>query len=108
MQGLGRSMNNLNQGIFLEDFTLIEKAALEVASHPKPKSQLPTIIKTLNVRMPQFKSTDSKVHHSAIDIAKLAKKRDMAGILNKHSVIMENCVACHTQFRLEISRVLSQ
>ncbi|WP_127718253.1 cytochrome c [Halobacteriovorax sp. HLS] len=107
MQGLGESMDELNRGIFYEDFKIIEKAAYKVANHPKPKSQLPTVIKTLNIRMPKFKSFDSKVHDSAMEIVEFAKKRDMDNILKRHKVIMNNCVACHTQFRSEISKALS-
>ncbi len=107
MQGLGDSMNELNRGIFYEDFKNIENAAFKVANHPKPKTQLPTVIKTLNIRMPKFKAFDSKVHDSAMEIVEFAKKRDMENILKKHKVIMNNCVACHTQFRSEISKALS-
>lgn len=107
MQGLGESMDELNRGIFYEDFRVIEKAAYKVANHPKPKSQLPIVIKTLNKRMPKFKSFDSKVHDSAMEIVEFAKKRDMDNILKRHKIIMNNCVACHTQFRSEISKALS-
>ena len=107
MQGLGDSMDELNRGIFYEDFKVIEKAAFKVANHPKPKTQLPTVIKTLNIRMPKFKAFDSKVHDSAMEIVEFAKKKDMDNILKKHKVIMNNCVACHTQFRSEISNALS-
>ena len=107
MQGLGDSMDELNRGIFYEDFKNIEMAAFKVANHPKPKSQLPTVIKTLNIRMPKFKAFDSKVHDSAMEIVEFAKKKDMDNILKKHKVIMNNCVACHTQFRNEISEALS-
>ena len=108
MKNLGKSMDDLNYGIFYEDFKKIEEAAANIADHPKPKSQLPTIIKTLNIRMPRFKSFDSKVHDSAKEIVELAQKKDMNGILKKHKVIMKNCVACHSQFRSEVSRALSK
>ena len=108
MQDLGKSMDLLNKGIFYEDFTLIEEAASKIAHHPKPKSQLPIVVQTLNTRMPVFKKFDGKVHGSAADIVNLAKERNMASILDKQSVIINNCVACHTQFRSEISQALSQ
>lgn len=108
MQGLGNSMDLLNKGIFNENFKLIEKAANDLADHPKPKSQLPIVIKVLNTRMPKFKSIDSRVHDSAMYIVDLAKKKDMDGILGKHRIIMKSCVACHTQFRKEVSKALSK
>lgn len=107
MQGLEKSMNKLSRGIFYEEFNVIEEAAFGIAKHPKPKNQLPIVVKTLNKRMPKFKYYDSKVHGAAVDIIEFAKKRDMDNILKKHKVIMNSCVACHTQFRSEISRVLS-
>jgi len=106
MQDLGKAMDKLNHGIFYEDFEEIEKAAYSLANHPKPKTQLPIVIKTLNVRMLKFKGFDSKVHDSATDIVELAKKKNMSGILKKHKVIMNNCVACHSNFRSEISNAL--
>ena len=106
MQGLADSMDILNKGIFYEDFKKIELGAKGIAVHPKPKSQLPTIIKTLNIRMLQFKGTDDKVHNAASSIRKLAKKKDMKGILKQHEIIMNNCVSCHTQFRDEIIEAL--
>ena len=108
MQGLSTAMNSLNEGIFNEDYTAIELAAAKVADHPKPKGQLPTVIKTLNIRMIKFKSIDSKVHDAAVDIVALAKVKDINGILKKHTIIMNNCVSCHTQFRTEISDALNK
>ncbi len=108
MRGLSTSMNSLNQGIFYEDFHLIEKAALELANHPKPVNQLPIVMKTLKERMPGFKKFDGKVHNSALNIASLAKKKDLDGILKQHRVIMNNCVACHAKFRAEIVKALSK
>lgn len=106
MQGLGKSMEDLSQGIYEENFTVIGRAAAKVANHPKPKTQLPIVVGTLKERMPQFKAFDLKVHNSAAEIVELAKSKDMNGILKKHHVIMTNCVACHTQFRAEVSKAL--
>lgn len=108
MQGLEKSMNNMNTAIFNADYIAIEKAAQEIASHPKPKSELSTIVKTLNIRLFSFKSLDGRVQDSAVEIAKLAKKKDMSGILKKHTIIINNCVKCHTEFRDEISKALAK
>lgn len=108
MIGLGQSMNSLNDGIFKEDYDLIQKSALKIAIHPQPKAQLPVIAKTLGKEISQFKSYDMKVHDSAMEIAKLAKKKDMFKILESHKVIMENCVSCHKPFREKVSKVLAK
>ena len=73
-----------------------------MANHPKPKDQLPKVIKTL-----KFKAFDTKVHNSAMEIVAFAKKKDMASILKRHKDIMKNCVSCHGQFRSEVSKALS-
>ena len=106
MAGLATAMADLDRGIFYEDFKLIAKGAQNVAEHPKPAKQLPIVVKTLGKRMAKFKSFDGKVHNSAAEIVKLAKKKDMNGILKRHRVIVTNCVACHNQFRKEISSAL--
>ena len=105
MQQLASATDELNRGIFYEDFKLIEKAALNIAIHPKPLGQLPVIVKNLGPRMKNFKGIDLKVHDSAQEIAKLAKKGDLNGIMKRHSVMMNNCVACHSQYRKEISQL---
>ena len=103
MRDLGRAMNNLNSAIFYEDYNSIAKSAHNIAYHPKPTGQLPTIVKTLGFRMLQFKKVDGKVHGSAIKIEEFAKKQDMTGILKHQTIIMNSCVACHSKFRKEIS-----
>jgi len=107
MQGLEKSMGMLNKGIFYDDFNMIEKSALAIAFHPKPKQQLPIVVKALGKKIGEFKLYDIKVHDAANEIAKLAKQKNFNGILEKHQVIINNCIACHQQFKSEISKVLS-
>lgn len=104
MKELGESMGRLNQGIFIEDYKLIKHAASEIMNHPKPKSQLSIIIKTLKFSMPNFKSYDSKVNDSAKDIIELANSKNIEEILSKHQVIMNSCVTCHTKYRSKVSK----
>ena len=108
MQGLAKSMNTLNQGIFYENFKLIEQSAVHLYDHPKPKTQLPIVAKTLGKRMMQFKATDTKVHDAAVEIVTLARNKDLNGVVKKYNIILKNCVACHTQFRKEISKALAK
>lgn len=105
MRGLAKSVNSLNYGIFYEDFKMIEKSALEIANHPKPLKQLPVVVKYLGKRVPKFKKFDLRVHNSSKELALLAKEKNLPEIMKKHAVIMKNCVACHTQFRGEISKI---
>jgi len=107
MRGLEKSLHKLDHGIFLEDFKLIKKSAMEIAIHPKPLGELPRIMKKLGKRVPIFKAFDLRVHKAAKEIAELTAKKDMTGILNKHSVMMKNCVGCHLQYRIEIASLLN-
>ncbi len=106
MHALEKSMADLSRGIFYENFELIGTSASKIANHPKPKSQLPTIIKTLNDRMKTFKKIDSKVHSSAVTIIKMAKEKNIHAILNKYQIMIKNCVSCHSLFRKEVSQAL--
>jgi hypothetical protein len=104
MRSLGAAMNSLNDGIFTEDYDLIRESAQKITVHPKPKSQMSTIIKTLKFRIFRFKSLNNEVHDSALEIINFAKKKDIKGVLESHKVIMNNCVSCHTQFKNELSK----
>lgn len=108
MQNLGKAMDSLNQGIFNENFKVIEKAASALANHPKPKSQLPIVASTLKDRIKKFKSFDKKVHSAAQTMVDLAKQKDLTGILKHHAIVVSNCVACHTQFRKELSAAIKK
>jgi len=107
MRGLEKSLKKLDHGIFFEDFKLIKKSAMEIAIHPKPLGELPKILKKLGKRAPSFKGFDLKVHNAAKEMAELASKKDMFGILNKHSIMLKNCVGCHLQYRIEIASLLN-
>jgi cytochrome c556 len=106
MQRLGVSMEQLTKGILHEDYSLIKQAAFKIANHPKPKSQLSTIVKTLGFGMLKFKSFDGKVHDPAVEIVKLADKGDLKMILKNNKKIITNCVACHSEFKKEVSKAL--
>ncbi|MBT4763172.1 MAG: hypothetical protein HOO06_15875 [Bdellovibrionaceae bacterium] len=108
MRDLARAVTTLNNAIFYEDYSAIEAAAHIIANHPKPKGQLPTVIKTLGPRMKQFKKVDAVVHNSAMSMENFAKKKDINGILKTQAAMTNSCVACHSQFRKEISKVLAK
>ena len=108
MQGLSSSMNQLSDGIFLEDYSKIEKAAKDIANHPKAKSQLPLILKTLGFSIAKFKSIDGTVHNSATEIGKIAHKKNINEISKKFNIAMNACISCHTQFRDKLVKVLNK
>ncbi len=106
MQQLERSMQKLHHGIFYEDYATIKQAAKEIAEHPKPTGELTKIVTTLGFKMFQFKKFDSKVHDPASEIIHLTNKKDLTTIMQKQQQIMQNCMACHLQFRQEIRKAL--
>ena len=104
---LENSLIELNKSILLEDYKGIASAAGNIARHPKPKNDLPIVVKTLGAEIKEFKKFDSIVHKSAEEIVGLAKSRNLQSILKKNSLILTNCANCHVKFRKKIAKVLS-
>jgi len=56
--------------------------------------------------MMQFKGYDVKVHGSALRISEIAKNKTMDEILSNYQTIIDNCHACHQQFRQSAMAIL--
>ena len=83
MQGLLTDTQLITEGIFLEDFPVIEKAAKHIAEHPKaPMTIRVKLAKAFGSEMLQFKSLDGKVHDTAVTINQAAKNKDMKTIIS--------------------------
>jgi hypothetical protein len=75
MQGLLVESKMITEGITLENYLMIEKAASRIAKQPKPAmSQRKKLIKSLGNEISQFKSYDGIVHGGAVKIEQAAKK----------------------------------
>lgn len=109
MRGLLKDSQQLAVGIFYEDYTKIEQAAKNIANHPKPG--MPTMKKVigyLGKEMPTFKGLDMQVHNTAVDIVKAAGEKNMSAVMTSYHQLIDECQACHSQFKERVSKVLAE
>lgn len=105
MQLLLEDVNAVNQGIYTEDFKMIEKGAKNIAEHPVMTEEDKRLVKTvLGEEIKQFVAFDMIVHHHADSMAMTARQRNMEGVLKHYRIIQQGCVDCHTSYRTEISK----
>jgi cytochrome c556 len=107
MQGLLAESKTITEGIILEDYLMIEKAASRIAKHPKPAmSQRKKLMKSLGAEISKFKSFDSIVHGGAVIIEQAAKNKDMPRVLAEYQKMIDGCQSCHHIYKKRLSRVL--
>ncbi len=108
MQGLSKDTQLIAEGIFTEDFKLIKKAARNIAKHPKaPIETRVTLAKVLGAEMSQFKTFDSKVHNSAVEIGLDAEEQDITAVLLNYHLLIDGCLACHNNFKQRVITILN-
>ncbi len=109
MNQLMNDSQSLNKAILLQDFVQIEKAAANIADHPKPsKKTLQAIKRQLAKEMPLFKSYDSAVHQAASEMVNLAKSKDIQLITVKYLGMYQGCQSCHIEFKERVSSALNE
>ena len=90
----------VDEGIYLEDYTMIEDGAGAIADHPAMTEEDKKRIKeTLGKMMPRFVSFDMTVHHHADSMRLAAVQQNMSEVLRHYSIVQRGCVDCHTRFR---------
>ncbi|PCI60416.1 MAG: hypothetical protein COB35_09215 [Gammaproteobacteria bacterium] len=109
MQGLLKNTHKITQGIVLHDFALIEKAAKNIAEHPKPSMMTRMkLVKAMGADMGKFKTKDDVVHHSSVNLIKAAQQKDMPAIQQEYQIMINGCVACHNEFKERVAKILSK
>ena len=107
MQGLLTDSLAINNGIFLEDFTMIEQAAAHIADHPKPDMSIrKKLMMNLGAEMGTFKSLDHVVHQSGVDLVSAAKEKNMVKVVAKYHQLIDGCLSCHADFKKRVSELL--
>ncbi len=107
MQGLLDDTKMITEGIFLENYPMIEKGAKQIAQHPKvPMETRKKLLKALGSEMGQFKGFDMKVHHTAVSIAQAAKDNNMETILSNYHQLIDGCQYCHESFKQRATEIL--
>jgi cytochrome c556 len=93
-------INMINEGIYTQNFQLIEQGAAAINQHPPLSDETRKFIqKTLDDQMPAFGQYDKLVHNHADSIKKAASQHDMNKVLEQYRIVQQGCVSCHTSFR---------
>jgi cytochrome c556 len=109
MQGLLKETQQLTQGIILQDFSLIAQSASKIADHPTPSMMTKIkLMKALGTDMVKFKSKDDVVHNSSVAIVKYAQEKNLAAIQQKYQIMIDGCVACHSEFKEKVASILNK
>ncbi len=103
MIGLAQDMSRISDGVWIEDFQMIEDGAQSIATHPKiTQEEMASIKAALGDRFQHFAGFDKVVHGTAVQIAEAAQERNMQRILELQGKIRQGCVSCHATFRSEV------
>jgi hypothetical protein len=95
----------INEGIYTENYKLIEQGAAAINEHPPLSNETRSLVKnTLGERMQAFGQYDKLVHDTADSLKTAAAERNIESILEKYQIIQQGCVSCHASFRNEIRR----
>ncbi|PCJ47502.1 MAG: hypothetical protein COA74_11395 [Gammaproteobacteria bacterium] len=107
MQGMLSDTKDITEGIFIDNFEMIEKAANNIAMHPEipPVAKL-KLIKAFGPKMQEFKANDMKVHQAAVEIGKAAQLKDMDVIITQFHVLIDGCGSCHGKFKKTVQEIL--
>ena len=107
MQGLLDDTKMITEGIFLENYSMIEQGAKQIAQHPQvPMETRKKLLKVLGSEMGQFKGFDMKVHNTAVSIAQAAKDNNMEAILSNYHQLIDGCQYCHESFKQRAVEIL--
>jgi hypothetical protein len=100
MVELGQDMQRLNEGIWRDDYVMIERGARAVADHPPiPPEQVALIRAALGPQFESFRQFDVLVHERAAEIAEAASSARMDRVLALYGQVQEGCVGCHAAYR---------
>lgn len=103
MRLLMLDIHTINEGIYTNNFDLIETGSAAINSHPPLSDESRSMVQNkLGDRMPAFGAFDNRVHAYADSIRDAALNRDMDRVLQHYRIMERGCVDCHTAFQSEI------
>lgn len=104
MQQLLTDMQLVDQGIYMEQYSLVAKGGGGIADHPKMTTADKKLVKeTLGKEIKQFVAFDMTVHHHADSMRMAALQKNMQEILRHYRIVQQGCVDCHSNYRNRIS-----
>jgi hypothetical protein len=110
MRLLIQDVHTIYEGIFTQNFDLIEAGATAINSHAPLSDETMALIKeTLGDQMPVFIGYDKIVHSYADSIRYAAQHENMNRVLSHFQTMERGCIACHAAFQdtLRIARLTS-
>ena len=107
MQGLRDNLVTVTDGLLTDDFELVARGALEIATHPQiPAEQVQRVAQELGPEMPAFKQFDTRVHDLSLEVSAAAKAQDRNAAVSAYQQLIEGCFACHTTYKARVAAVL--
>ncbi|MGM0554027.1 MAG: cytochrome c [Pseudomonadota bacterium] len=107
MKDLANDMNQVQSGLFVEDFDTVIEAAEAIADHPKPPSgERQRVMAVVGPRVSEFRTLDQQVHETANGLADAARDQDLDQSIRYHGRLVNACTACHSAFRDEVVSAL--
>jgi cytochrome c556 len=104
MQQLLTDIQQVDRGIYTEDFSMIKDGAGNISDHPTMTPEDKKLVKTtLGEEMQQFVKFDMVVHHHADSMRMAAVEENMQKVLEHYRITQQGCVACHSNYRDKIS-----
>lgn len=104
MQQLLTDMQQVDRGIYTEDYSMIEEGAVNISDHPTMTSEDKKLVKqTLGQEMKQFVKFDMIVHYHADSMRMAAIEKNMQKVLTHYRITQQGCVDCHSNYREPIS-----
>lgn len=103
MRLLLNDMYTIDEGIYTENYKMIEEGGTAVSNHPVMTEEDKKLVKTaLGEDMKKFVRFDMVVHHHADSIVIAARNEKMNEVLRHYRIVQQGCVDCHTRYRTKI------
>lgn len=103
MRLLSADIQVINEGIYTQNYNLIEQGAAAINEHPPLSDETRALLsETLGNRMQAFAQYDKLVHDTADSLRNAALHQNMGRVLEQYQIIQRGCVSCHESFRNEI------
>ncbi|TYP94808.1 Cytochrome C' [Fodinibius salinus] len=104
MQQLLKDIQQVDRGVFTENFEMIKEGAGNISDHPTMTAEDKKLVKqTLGKEMKQFVEFDMVVHHHADSMRMAAVRKNMQNVLKHYRITQQGCVDCHSNYREKIS-----
>lgn len=104
MKDMGKSMQDITDGISREDWEMVEAASALIADHPEPPLfEKVRILSFVGSNMSKYKTYNAEIHNHAQGVGKAAKAGDGTSAVLSFRNLQTSCYNCHNDFRKPFS-----